>query len=153
MYWPLPAQTQKGRLETARARRQGAAVISTSEMASSNRLWAGSQLPPSCSWDSGWFTSTRRATAWDQLSRGDIWCWDGALAVHPGNKVAGTREVIKIHGPSGRVHSSSTWLPELLRPGKGTKHMPNPQRLSQNCVWVSPVEVPVSSGLPQGQGL
>ena len=28
-----------------------------------------------------------------------------------------------------------------------------PQRLSQNCVWVSPVEVRVSSGLPQGQGL
>ena len=28
-----------------------------------------------------------------------------------------------------------------------------PQRLSQNCVWVSPVEVWVSSGLPQGQGL
>ena len=28
-----------------------------------------------------------------------------------------------------------------------------PQRLSQNCVWVSPAEVRVSSGLPQGQGL
>ena len=28
-----------------------------------------------------------------------------------------------------------------------------PQRLRQNCVWVSPVEVRVSSGLPQGQGL
>ena len=27
------------------------------------------------------------------------------------------------------------------------------QRLSQNCVWVSPAEVQVSSGLPQGQGL
>ena len=27
-----------------------------------------------------------------------------------------------------------------------------PQRLSQNCVWVSPVEVWVSSGLPQGRG-
>ena len=27
------------------------------------------------------------------------------------------------------------------------------QRLSQNCDWVSPVEVRVSSGLPQGQGL
>ena len=28
-----------------------------------------------------------------------------------------------------------------------------PQRLSQNCVWVFPTEVQVSSGLPQGQGL
>ena len=28
-----------------------------------------------------------------------------------------------------------------------------PQRLSKNCVWVSPAEVWVSSGLPQGQGL
>ena len=27
------------------------------------------------------------------------------------------------------------------------------QRLRQNCVWVSPVEVQVSSGLPQGQRL
>ena len=29
----------------------------------------------------------------------------------------------------------------------------HPQRLRQNCVWVSPAEVPVSSGLPWGQGL
>ena len=28
-----------------------------------------------------------------------------------------------------------------------------PQRLRQNCVWVSPEEVQVSSGLPQGLGL
>ena len=28
-----------------------------------------------------------------------------------------------------------------------------PQRLRQNCVWASPVELRVSSGLPQGQGL
>ena len=28
-----------------------------------------------------------------------------------------------------------------------------PQRLRQNCVWVSPVEVQVSSGPPAGQGL
>ena len=29
----------------------------------------------------------------------------------------------------------------------------DPQRLRQSCVWASPEEVPVSSGLPQGQGL
>ena len=28
-----------------------------------------------------------------------------------------------------------------------------PQRLRQNCVWVSPAEVRVSSGLLRGQGL
>ena len=54
-----------------------------------------------------------------------------------------------MHGQPGRVCSQSTWSPELLRPGKDTKHTPNPQRVSQNCVRVSPVEVQVSSGLLQ----
>ena len=36
---------------------------------------------------------------------------------------------------------------------KPCAHQETPQRLSQNCVSVSPVEVQVSSGLPQGQGL
>ena len=53
---------------------------------------------------------------------------------HPGNQVARTREVIKVHCQPGRVCSPITWLPELLRPGKGMKHMPNPQRVGQNCV-------------------
>ena len=73
--------------------------------------------------------------------------------MHPGNQVAGTGEVIKTHGSPGTVRLTSTWSPEMLRSGKGAKHMPSPQRLSQNSVWVSPVEVWVSSGLPQGQGL
>ena len=34
---------------------------------------------------------------------------------------------------------NSFTLKELLRPTKGTKCMPNQQRLSQNCVWASPV--------------
>ena len=76
-------------------------------------------------------------------------CFRGA----PVNQAAGTGEVIKTYGPHGTVCSRSTWSPEPLRSGKGMKCMPNPQRLSQNCVWVSPVEVQVSSGLPQGQGL
>jgi len=33
-----------------------------------------------------------------------------------------TGEVIKMHGPPGTVCSPSTQLPELLRPGKDTKH-------------------------------
>ena len=113
------------------------------ETASSTILWGGSQLLTKSSWDPGWLKSTRRVTAWDQLSRGHIQqAWDGVHASPPGNRAAGTGEVIKMHGPPGTVHWLSTWLPELLRPRKGTKCMPNPQRLSQNCVWVSPVEVP-----------
>ena len=68
----------------------------------------------------------------------------------PGKPSSQDWEVIKTHGPPGTVHSPVTWSPELLRPGKGTKCMPSPERLNQNCVWVSPVEVWVSSGLPQG---
>ena len=30
-----------------------------------------------------------------------------------------------MHGTSGAVCLPSTWLPELLGPGKGKKHMPN----------------------------
>ena len=39
--------------------------------------------------------------------------------------MAGTREVIKMHGPPGTVRSPNTWLPELLGPGKNTERMPN----------------------------
>ena len=49
------------------------------------------------------------------------WVW-GA-----GNRAAGTGEVINMHSPYGTVHSPSTWSPELLRPGEGTKCMPNPE--------------------------
>ena len=49
-------------------------------------------------------------------------------------KWPGPGEVIKTHSSPGIVHMPSTWSPELLRPGKGTKCTPNPQRLSQNCV-------------------
>ena len=85
------------------------------------------------------------------LSRGDMrHTWDGALMAHLGNQAARTREGIKMHGPPGTVCSPSTWLPELLRPGKGTKCTPNLQRLNQSCAWVSPVEVWVSRRLPQG---
>ena len=42
----------------------------------------------------------------------------------PRKQVMGTGE-IKAHGPPGTVCLPSSWLPELLGPGKGTKHMPN----------------------------
>ena len=95
-------------------------------MASSTKLWAGSQLLTKSSWDPGWLTSARRVAARDQLPRGDTWhTWDSALAVHPGNQAAVTGKVIKTYRPSGTVCSPSTWSPELLGPGKGTKHGPN----------------------------
>ena len=65
-------------------------------MASSTKLWAGSQLLTKSSWDSGWWISARRVTAWDQLPRGDAWhTWDSTLMVQPGNQAAGAREVIR----------------------------------------------------------
>ena len=48
-------------------------------------------------------------------------------------------------------------MPEILRVLKQTlcahQDPETPQRLRQNCVWVSPEEVQVSSGLLRGQGL
>ena len=63
---PSPSQRQRGRWATARAGRQGA--ISTPEMASSAKLWAGSQLLTKSSWDPGWLTLSRRGAAWYQLT-------------------------------------------------------------------------------------
>ena len=117
MDWPIPHKRQRGRPATARARRQG--TISAPEMASSTKLQAGSQFLIKFSWDPGWLTSVRRATARDQLPRGDTRnTWDGAPTVHPGNRVAGKGEVIRCTTLLGSVHLSSTWSPEMLRPGK-----------------------------------
>ena len=120
---------QRSMRATARAWRQGAAPISapeTQRSASSTKLWAGSQLLTMSSWDFGWLTSARRVTAWYQLPRGHIWrTWDDALTAHPGNQAARAGEVIKMYSLPGIVHSPSTWSPELLRPGKGTKCTPN----------------------------
>ena len=117
------------------------ATISAPEMASSTKLWAGSQLLTVSSWDLEWLTSTRRVAAKDQLSKETYDTSETVLLSTQGNWEAGTGEVIKMHGPPGAVCLPSTWLPELLRPGKGTKCMPNWPRLSQNCVWVPPGEV------------
>ena len=118
-------------------------------LASSIRLWAGPQLLTTSSWDPGQLTSARRVAAWDQLPRGHTWhTWVSTLVVHPGNRVAGTGEVIKMRGHLGQcTHQASghlncsnlgstqnarptespplriTWEPERerLRPEKGTK--------------------------------
>ena len=127
---PIPRQRQRGRRATARAGRRGA--ISAPEVASSTKVWAGYQLLTKSSWDPGQLISTKRVTAKDQLSREDAWhTWDSAPTAHPGNQLAGTREVIRCTALLGRVCSPSTWSPELLGLGKGTKRRPN-----QVCAFV-----------------
>ena len=81
--WTGPSShlRQRGRWATARAGRQGA--ISAPEMASSTKLWAGSQLLTKSSWDPVRLTSARRVAAWDQLPRGDTkHTWYGTLVAH-----------------------------------------------------------------------
>ena len=93
---------------------------------SSTKLQAGFQLLTKTCWDSGQLTSTGRVAARDQLLRRDIWhSWDGRARSHPGSREAGTREVIRCIPHQGRLHSPSTWSPELLGPGKVTKRRSN----------------------------
>ena len=76
-------------------------------------------------WNSGRSTSTGRVAARDQLPRGDTQhTRKGAPVVHPENRAAGTGEAISHSLPS-------TWSPELLGLGKGTK-----RRLNQVCAFV-----------------
>ena len=55
-YQALPPQRQKGRPVRARARRQGTAAISVPDTAFSMKLWAGSHLLTTSSWDPGRLT-------------------------------------------------------------------------------------------------
>ena len=122
LYRALPPLRQRGRCATARARRQGAAAIPAPETASSTKLWSGSQILIMSYRDPVWITSARNVTAWHQHPRGDTQhTWDCALMVHPGNRGSRIREVHKVHDSCGTVHSPSTWSPEWLGPGKGTK--------------------------------
>ena len=67
-------------------------------LASSIKLWAGSQSLTTSSWDPGWLTYARKVTAWDQLPRGDTQhTWDSALAKHLVAWAAQTWEGHKIH--------------------------------------------------------
>ena len=123
---PTPHRRQRGRHATAWTRRQGAAAISAPETGILHQTV--SRLPAANHVFLGpWrLTSARRVTAWDQLPRGDTQhTSDNALMAHPGNQAAKTGEVIKTQGPLGTVHWTSAWSPELLKPGKGTKCMPN----------------------------
>ena len=85
--------------------------------ASSTKLQTGPQLLVKTSWDSGRLTSAQRVAARDQLPQ--------HTRCHPGNGAVGTGEVIRCTGHLERLRSPSTWSPELLRPGKGTKRRCN----------------------------
>ena len=77
---------------------------SAPEMASPSKMQAGFQLLTKSTWDPGWLTSAGRVTARDQLSRGDPQhTWDGTPTVHPGNRAAGTKEVIRCTVPGESV--------------------------------------------------
>ena len=76
--------------------------------ASSTKLWAGSQLLTTSSWDPRWLTSARKVLTWDQLLRADTQhTWDSALAVPQGNRPPGP----------GR------WLRQLTWDSALTKHL------------------------------
>ena len=113
----LPPGKQRGRCVTARARRKGVAAISAPETASLTKLWADCQLLTTSSWDPGRFTSPRRVTAWDQLTRGDTQhTWDCALTVHPGNGEqvqAGRTDCLTLSWPHA-AHNSSREIPRYI---------------------------------------
>ena len=129
---PSPHQRQRGRWATARAGRQGA--ISAPEMASSTRLWAGSQLLTTSSWDPGWLTSARRVKARDQLPRGDTRrIWDGALVAH-GNWGPGSGEVIQMHRLLWSSWQTRTWGQELMKKRRRKEGHGGPKSLvEQGC--------------------
>ena len=118
---PSHHQRQRGGHATARAWRQG--EISATEIGISTKLWAGSQLPTTSSWDPGQLTSARRVAAWDQ--RKHTAYLRRSSRCKPRKPSCQDREVVKTHGPHGTVCSPMTWLPELLRPRKHIKHTPN----------------------------
>ena len=93
----------------------------SSREASSTKLQAGSQLLTKTSWDSRQLTSTQRVAARDQVPRRDT-----RHSHCPPRKPRGwDRGGDKMHPYLVRLHSPSTRLPELLRPGKGTKRRLN----------------------------
>ena len=54
-----------------------------------------------------------------------------------------------MHGPPGTVRSASTWSPELLRPGKCTKHRTHFREHPCRAAWnLSNVDAAVSGGKP-----
>ena len=121
---PPLCQRQRSRCVTARAGRQGAVSAPETCILYQN----ASRLPVANHFFLGpWMVDIHQeGHILRSAPRGDTrHTWDGALVAHLGNRVTGPREVIKTHSPPETVCSPSTWLPELLGPGKGTKCTPN----------------------------
>ena len=106
---PPEAERQAGDSQS----RKGA--TSAPKTASSTKLRAGSQLLTKCSWDPGRLISTGSQPEISSPEETQGHMWDGAPAALPGNQAAGTGEVIRCTAHLGRVHSPSTWSPELGR--------------------------------------
>ena len=94
--------------------------------ASRTKLQAGTRSLTKTSWDSGRVTSAWRITSRDQFPGETHGTGDGRAGCHPGDRAAGIREVVRRSPHLGRLRSPSTWSPELLGPGKGTKRRPSP---------------------------
>ena len=119
----LASWRQRGGRVTARAGRRGA--ISAPGLGSSTKLRAGSQLLTKSSWDPGRLTYARRVTARGQLPEDHTAYVRRHFCLQPGNRGGGMGEVIGCTAHLGRACSASTWSPELLGLGKGTKCWPN----------------------------
>ena len=132
-------------------------------MASFTKLWAGSQLLTKSSWDPGQLTSARRVAVKDQLPRGDTrQTWDDTVTAPPGNRAAGTREVIRhtahlgewVHQAPGHLsclhlgraqnadptksvplNSTQEPEPEWLRPGKCTQPRAGFRQFPCRATW------------------
>ena len=92
---------------------EGNRAKSAPEMAPPTKLQIGFQFPTKDFLRFWWLTSAGRVAATDQLPRTDTRDTQPACA----ETEAGTTEGRRCRAP-GRVCSSSSWLPELLRPGK-----------------------------------
>ena len=120
--WTSPPPTRDRQGRAARARK---GQLRPRE-ASSTNLQAGSLLTKT-SWDSGQSTSARRVAARDQLPRGDTHGTpENARPLYTQKtERLGRRRQEDAASNLGRPCSPSTWSPERLRPGKGTKRRPH----------------------------
>ena len=120
--WPIPHWRQRGRMggsqswKEANSALRGILYQATSSHPVTNQNPVGFWMVDFCQEGRSKRSAPQR----------DIWhTGDGCTRCHSGNQAAGTGEVIRRTPHLGRQHSPSTWSPELLGPGKGTKCRPN----------------------------
>ena len=128
---PSSCKRQRGRPATARVRKKGA--ISAPETASSTKMWVGSWLLTKSFWDPGKLTSAGGSLPEISSPEETHNTPETALLQRTqGTERLGVGRLLRCtHWPPGTVCSPSSWLPEVLRPGKGTKCTP-----SRVCAFV-----------------